>query len=184
MIGGGLIVRLILGGGLLAALIGGGSSLVGSLGALTNSSGVGDARNAELVRVVDGDTIVVETRGKERTVRLIGIDTPETKRPRVAVQCGGPEATASLERMLEEADRVRLLADASQDRVDRFGRLLRHVHYEGADLGKAQLRRGWAELYVFDARFRRAGAYERAQARARESGRGAWQLCGGDFHSG
>jgi micrococcal nuclease len=50
--------------------------------------------NATVVYVTDGDTIGVEVDGVEERVRLIGIDTPETKKPDTPVQCFGPEATA------------------------------------------------------------------------------------------
>ena len=50
----------------------------------------GARRSARIVRVIDGDTLRVRlTGGRQLTVRLIGIDTPETKRPGVAVECGG-----------------------------------------------------------------------------------------------
>jgi endonuclease YncB( thermonuclease family) len=51
------------------------------------------AINATMVSVVDGDTIDVNIKGHRERVRLIGIDTPETKKPNTPVQCYGPEAT-------------------------------------------------------------------------------------------
>src|SRR5262245_54698891 len=49
---------------------------------------------AEVLRVVDGDTIDIrdDIRGRLR-IRLLGIDTPETKKPGFGVACWGPEAT-------------------------------------------------------------------------------------------
>ena len=58
--------------------------------------------NATLVRVVDGDTIQVEVDGQRENVRLIGIDTPETKRPNTPVECFGPEASAFTPSLLPE----------------------------------------------------------------------------------
>ena len=52
------------------------------------------SENAVVVRVIDGDTITVQIAGAIRTIRLIGVDTPETKHPTKAVQPLGPEASA------------------------------------------------------------------------------------------
>ena len=102
------------------------------------------------VAAVDGDTLqvrVIRSR-QERDVRLIGIDTPETVRPDTPVQCGGPEASASMHQ-LADGHRLTLLTDPTQDRVDRYGRLLAYVLRGDENLGKVQFRRGWAEVYVF-----------------------------------
>ena len=103
--------------------------------------------SARITSVVDGDTIKVRASGAKRdyyTVRLIGIDTPETKRPGVGVECGGKRATA---RMLQlaftkpkdtdddgladeeggDGRRVTLRTDPTQDTFDRYKRLLAYV---------------------------------------------------------
>jgi endonuclease YncB( thermonuclease family) len=79
---------------------------------------------------------------------------------------------------------VRLVSDPTQDERDRFGRLLAYVELrDGTDLGRSQVRHGWAEVFVFDDDpFRRVGGYRRAARRARADGRGVWGACGGDFH--
>ena len=53
-----------------------------------------DPITARVERVIDGDTIQVRFEGKSYTVRLIGVDTPETKHPTKAVQYFGREASA------------------------------------------------------------------------------------------
>src|SRR5438128_5228314 len=73
-----------------------------------------------VTRVVDGDTIIV---GDER-VRLIGVDTPETKKPGTPVQCFGKKATAFTKRLVEHR-KVTLERDAEER--DRYGRLLAYV---------------------------------------------------------
>ena len=87
--------------------------------------------------VVDGDTIKVSMNGKVETLRLIGIDTPETKDPRKPVQCFGAEASRKATELLA-GQKVRLEADASQGERDKYGRLLRYVW------------RGWAVLQRLD----------------------------------
>jgi micrococcal nuclease len=80
---------------------------------------------------------------------------------------------------------VTLVTDPSQERSDRYGRLLAYaIHRGGLDLGLAQLCRGWAAVYVYRHNpFRRLAAYRRAQRQARAARRGVRRLCGGDFHT-
>lgn len=140
---------------------------------------------ARVVRVVDGDTLVVSAGGRSFYVRLLGIDTPETHRPGTPVECGGPEASASMGALAPPGAAVRLESDPGQDRVDRYGRLLAYVWLsDGRLLEQAQLESGWATTYVFEGRpvslFPRLATAARD---ARDAGRGAWSRCGGDFHS-
>src|SRR5688572_15108168 len=65
--------------------------------------------NASLVKVVDGDTVVVDIDGQRQTVRLIGIDTPETVKPNSPVECFGPEASAFTEQLLPVGTPLRLV---------------------------------------------------------------------------
>ena len=77
-------------------------------------------------RVVDGDTIKVLLAGRSVTVRMIGIDTPETVKEGTPVQCFGPEAS-DLARTALEGTRVTLEADPAQGPTDRYGRTLAYV---------------------------------------------------------
>jgi micrococcal nuclease len=122
------------------------------------------------------------------TVRLIGVDTPETRKPRTPVECGGPQATESMRSLGLERDgtgrAVWLITDPTQDRKDRYGRLLAYVVdiARGQDLGGAQVSRGWSTTYVYDQPFQRLAGYQRRQRAARNADRGAWSLCDGNFH--
>ena len=141
---------------------------------------------ARIMHAVDGDTLDARLLqgGRVLDVRLIGIDTPETHRPGTPIECGGPRASESMHR-LADGQGVTLVTDPSQDRFDRYGRLLAYaVRRDGLDLNLAQLRRGWAMVYVYQGRpFRRLSAYRRAQREARRARRGVWGICGGDFHT-
>ena len=140
--------------------------------------------SARVVAAVDGDTLKVDLKnGKEWDVRLIGIDTPETVRPNTPVQCGGPQASTSMHG-LADGRRVTLVSDPTQDRIDRYGRLLDYVFRGSQDLGKIQLRRGWADVYVYQPQSLREGpAIPHAEHRAENADRGVWKDCGGDFHT-
>ena len=80
------------------------------------------SENAVVVRVIDGDTITVQIAGAIRTIRLIGVDTPETVHPTKKVQPGGPEASAFAKAALDRQT-VRLEADPAGDDSDRYDRL-------------------------------------------------------------
>jgi micrococcal nuclease len=159
---------------------------------------------ARITDVTDGDTIKVRAYGARRkhyTVRLIGIDTAETKRPGVPVECGGPQATSSMYRLafttpqdtdgdglLDEKGgsgrRVTLKTDPTQDTFDHYDRLLAYVTTRaGVNLGRRQIRDGWAKVYVFEDPFRQLPSFRSAQRDARDNDRGVWDLCGGDFHT-
>jgi endonuclease YncB( thermonuclease family) len=84
--------------------------------------------------------------------------------------------------MLSVGDRVKLIRDRSQDNRDAYDRLLRYVERRRRDVGRKQIRKGWAKPYVFERPFRRLGSYRRARDQARASDRGVWRRCGGDFH--
>ena len=144
----------------------------------------GQRIRARVLRVIDGDTIHVRAFGARRSrydVRLLGIDTPEKYG---GVECGARRASRSMRRLAPGGLRIRLVTDPSQDRFDRYGRLLAYVmrRRDGRDLGRAQVAAGWAKVYVFDRPFRRVRAYRRAARRARRADRGVWGRCGGHFH--
>jgi micrococcal nuclease len=140
---------------------------------------------AVVVRPVDGDTLVARARGRTFYVRLLGIDTPETHRPGTPVECGGPDASARMNALAPPGSHIRLQTDPTQDRVDRYGRLLAYVWLPDGKLAESeQLEAGWATTYVYAGRpvelFPRLAAAARA---ARAAHRGVWAECGGDFHS-
>ena len=83
-------------------------------------------------RVVDGDTVKVLANGRSLTVRMIGIDTPETVKEGTAVQCFGPEASDFAKATLE-GTRITLELDPSQGERDRYGRTLAYVWRQLAD---------------------------------------------------
>ncbi len=100
------------------------------------------------------------------------------------MECGGRRASAHLKR-LAEGRQVLLRTDPTQNTFDRYDRLLAYAKLRGGpDAAVAQLRAGWAEVYVYGGKpFKRVRAFRRAQSSARRAGRGIWSRCGGDFHS-
>jgi endonuclease YncB( thermonuclease family) len=133
----------------------------------------------KVTHVVDGDTIDVRYRSRSDRIRLIGIDTPEVYG---GVECGGSEASATMKRLAEDR-RVKLVTDPTQDRRDRYGRLLAYVRViRGVSLQLAILRKGWAKVYVYGGNpFERVEQFRRAEDSARAANRGVSSLCGAGF---
>lgn len=143
--------------------------------ALLALSACAAGQRGRVVRVVDGDTLVVRVRGVDERVRLIGVDTPETVHPRRPVECFGPEASAAARDLLD-GRRVRLERDALAADRDRYGRLLRHVRVEGEQAGEALLAGGFARALT-SWPTERAERHVAIEAEARAAGAGMWSAC-------
>ncbi|WP_049829487.1 thermonuclease family protein [Arthrobacter sp. RIT-PI-e] len=92
-----------------------------------------------VVRVIDGDTLVINFDDADQTVRLLNVDTPETKHPDKPVECLGQEATEKLESLTPPGTRVGL--DFDVERTDRYDRVLAAVFVEDQTLVNAELAR-------------------------------------------
>ena len=141
----------------------------------------GDLVEARVVRVVDGDTVVIQSGGSEMTLRLIGLDTPESVDPRRPVECFGREASARA-RALLEGQRVFLESDPSQGERDRYDRLLRFLWLpDGRLFNLEMIAEGYATEYTYSVPSRYQDSFRAAQRAAREAGRGLWspESCAG-----
>lgn len=128
-------------------------------------------------RVVDGDTLKVLINRQVETVRVIGIDTPETVDPRKAVQCFGKEASAKM-KSLVEGKNVELQKNPAEER-DKYDRLLRYIELNGQDIGAQMIRDGYAFSYK-QYPHPRLEEYNRLEREAREAKRGLWSSCDED----
>lgn len=130
--------------------------------------------DTSVVRVIDGDTIVVSDGTR---VRLIGIDTPETVDPSSPVQCFGPEATRYANELLPVGTRIRLVYDV--ERLDRFGRALAYVYKltDGLFVNMAIARNGFAMQATFPPNVAHAEQFQAAVAAARSTNLGLWRAC-------
>jgi micrococcal nuclease len=137
----------------------------------------GGSAEAEVERVVDGDTIAVRIDGRQERVRYIGLDTPETVKPDAPVECFGTAASALNKRLVPAGEPVRLQFD--RELRDRYGRLLAYV-YRGRDalfVNARLVRDGAARTLSISPNTTHAGAFARLQAEARAAGRGLWGAC-------
>ena len=131
-----------------------------------------------VVRVIDGDTILVRgAGGRIEDVRLLGIDTPETVDPRKPVQCYGPEASA-FAKHLETGRAVTLAYD--RELHDRYGRFLAYVWLEGKRpvfVNAVLVERGYARTYPFPPNTAHATLFAALERSAAVAGRGLWRAC-------
>ena len=136
-----------------------------------------------VTKVVDGDTIKVNYYGTEKSVRLIGINTPETVDPRKPVECFGREASNKMKELLA-GQRVILEADPTQGDVDRHGRLLRYVYREHDKLfiNLYMIEQGFAFEYTYSVPYKHQSRFREAQNIARNEQRGLWHpdTCNGE----
>ena len=120
---------------------------------------------ARVIKVVDGDTIIIEGNYQ---VRYIGMDTPEIQ-PNVE-----PFAMEAWEanRRLVAGKEVRLERDVSQ--TDKYGRLLRYVYVDDVFVNAELVRQGLAEAKAYPPDTKHHDYLEQVEAEAREAGRGMW----------
>lgn len=133
-------------------------------------------------RVVDGDTVKVVIDGDEVTVRMIGIDTPETVKPDSPVECFGPEASDFAKQTLAGAT-VTLELDASQGATDQYGRTLAYVWVEQPEGGLrlfnlAAVAGGYAVARQYGPTpYAWKEQFQSAERQARQAGAGLWGIC-------
>lgn len=125
---------------------------------------------------VDGDTVTVNMNGSVETVRMIGIDTPETHKPNTPVQCYGPQA-ADFTKSLIGNSKVRLQADPLDTNRDRYGRLLRYVYLPDGRMVETQLiTNGYAFAYT-QFPFQKSTEFKELETTAKSTGKGLWSAC-------
>ena len=127
---------------------------------------------ARVERVIDGDTLVVRYQDESHTIRLIGVDTPETVHPTRPVQYFGAEASAFTKARLE-GKTVQLVRDRTGDTKDAYGRLPQFVYLDGENFNATLIREGYGHaIRRFDYSMRRQFIALENQARIQR--RGLW----------
>ena len=137
----------------------------------------GVVANGIVERVVDGDTVVVSFDGDVESVRLIGIDTPESVKPNSPVECFGEEAAAFTVSLLPEDTPVRVERDV--EARDDYGRLLGYViRADDALFVNAEIvRRGYAQPLTIPPNVAHVAEFVQAAREAEAADVGLWSSC-------
>ncbi len=150
------------------------------VGGCTGDDGASNDGTATVTHVVDGDTIDVRIGGRDERVRLIGIDTPETKKPNAPIECFGPEASAFTTSLLPVGSTVRIERDVVGR--DDYGRLLGYVyllteHSTDTFVNMEIVRQGYATPLTIEPNSTFARDFAEAASDAEAAGRGLWTTC-------
>ena len=150
----------------------------------------GEARQATVTRVIDGDTVEVEFAGGETdTVRFIGVDTPETSLGDVSPDEyeGIPNTQAARDHLYNwgqqaseyatnqlEGETVRVVTDDESDRRGSFGRLLAYIYVGDSNFNQQLLEDGYARVY--DSSFSLREDFDSTEEEARSNDVGVWDF--------
>lgn len=130
----------------------------------------------KVIESSDGDTIVVDMGGVQETIRLVGVDTPETHHPDKPVQCFG-QAASDFTAQLLSGKTVRLESDKQSTNRDRYDRLLRYVYTESGELlNKKLITEGYGFAYT-SFPFDKSAEFRETENQAKQSGAGLWSAC-------
>ncbi len=149
-------VRIAACGAMILTLVASGCGTADQVGLLSG----------RVVRVLDGDTIVVAGVG---TVRYLGVDTPELHHPRKPVERFAARAAVFNRRLVAGVD-VRLETD--REVHDAYGRTLAYVYVGRVMVNAALVRAGMAESFAFAPNTTHKDLFEDHEADARTAGRG------------
>jgi micrococcal nuclease len=129
--------------------------------------------SATVTNVVDGDTIDVEIDGQEERVRLLLVDTPETKHPSKPIQPFGPEASEYTKTTLL-GKQVGLEKDVSER--DRYGRVLAYIWLDDRMHNEALIEKGLARVATFPPDIKYVDRFREKQSEAQQNGVGIWSM--------
>lgn len=127
-------------------------------------------------KIIDGDTIVVFLENNEVTVRVIGIDTPETAVSPEGEQCYGEEATDYATSLLL-GKTVTVSTDETQDVYDKYGRLLAYISVDNSDFGQQLIENGFAKEFTYRFPYQKQVLYRTLESEAKKTSVGIWKNC-------
>ena len=147
------------------------------LSGCSNSSTIASPNLATVKHVVDGDTIDIAISGNTERVRLIGINTPETKHPTKGLECFGPEASAYTQQLLPKGTALRVERDI--EARDKYGRLLLYVDIADSNVfvNLDLVLQGYARPMVFEPNTAHRADFAQAATQAELRNVGLWQAC-------
>lgn len=120
------------------------------LAAVVMMGGTADAKRYDVTfdRAIDGDTLSVKQNGRKKTVRLLLVDTPESKKPNTPVQPYSLEAAKYTESLVKTCDLS--IEHDSKGRYDRYKRELVYLYCGDDMVNEMLVRKGYARVgYIY-----------------------------------
>ena len=139
----------------------------------TNNIEINNLEKCKVIRVVDGDTFVIEYKESEEKVRLIGIDTPESVHPDKQKNTDFGKYVSNYSKEKLTGKEVQIEFDVSQR--DKYGRLLCYVYLDGQMYNKLLLQEGLAKVATYPPNVKYAEEFAKIQKEARKNKKGLWQ---------
>ena len=133
--------------------------------------------NASVLHITDGDTVILQIDSTKEHVRLIGIDTPESKKPNTPIECFAKQASAALESLIPVGTEIRVERDVEER--DRYGRLLGYLFRasDGLFVNYEMARTGMAVPLTFPPNVANADRFVEAGSAAQDNHIGLWSAC-------
>mgnify|MGYP002624044749 CR=1 FL=1 len=139
------------------------------------------ADNTFLVLAVnDGDTLVIDMNGP-KTIRLLGVDTPETHHPTKPVQCYGPQASEYLKRL--EGERISIVSDTTSYNKDQYNRLLRYIYFKGENINMKIVEQGYGFASLAYPS-KHVDEFKILESKASRENKGLWGKCTVELNNG
>jgi len=145
---------------------------------ITDNKKKNDNRNIKqerykVLKVIDGDTIVINYNQNRTTLRLVGIDSPETKHPNKPVECFGNEASKKMKQLVLNK-KVKIKQDKINSNRDKYNRLLRYVYVDDTFVNAEMIKQGYAYAYLTFP-FEYSSKFRKLQQSARKRRLGLWE---------
>lgn len=138
----------------------------------SSKTNINDNKVYEVIRVVDGDTFVINYNGKNEKVRLIGVDTPESVHPNEEKNTEFGDEVSKYSKEILSGKQVVLEFDV-QER-DKYGRLLAYVYLDDQMYNKLLLEKGYAKIATYPPNVKYVEEFTTIQKQARKNKVGLW----------
>lgn len=130
-----------------------------------------------VTRVIDGDTFNAQVNEKEITIRMLGINTPETVDPRKSPECFGKEASDETKLLLGHRS-VQLKLNPKREVQDKYGRYLAYVYRaDGLFINEYLLKGGYAREYTYGKPYSEQRNFKKVEKVAQQGRVGLWSAC-------
>lgn len=129
----------------------------------------------KLIEVVDWDTVRIEKDGQVVSVRMIGLDAPESTTTRYGhMECFWKEASNHLAQLLSGVSQIELEVDPTQTATDKYWRLLGYVIANGVNMNQKMIEDGYGFEYTYNLPYKYQSEFKAAQKIASEKKFGLW----------